>query len=67
MPRTWMDLRALRNLIAEADILISTTGLPEDRSRRAHELLTAALALAEQLLSADPDAVFGAEGTKKTA
>jgi len=32
------DLQALRNLIAEADLILSTTKSPEGRARRAREL-----------------------------
>jgi hypothetical protein len=66
-PRKKTDLRALRNLISEADLLLSTTELPEGRSQRAHELLQAAVALADQLLSVRPAAVLGQKGGKKTA
>jgi len=61
------DLKSLRNLIGEAQNLLSTTTLPEGRSQRAHELLTAAVALADDLLEQSPAATLGAKGGKVTA
>jgi hypothetical protein len=61
------DLRSLRNLIAEAQTLLTTTTLPEGRSQRAHELLTAAVHLADNLLEQSPAATLGAKGGKATA
>jgi hypothetical protein len=61
------DLRSLRNLIAEAQTLLTTTTLPEGRSQRAHELLTAAVALADDLLEQSPAATLGKKGGKATA
>jgi hypothetical protein len=66
MPKK-QDLRALRNLISEADLLLSTTGLPEGRSQRAHELLLAAIKLADVLIEVPPAAILGAKGGKTTA
>ena len=67
MARNRTDLKALRNLIAEADSLLATTKLPEGRSERAHELLVAAIKLADNLLEVKPAAILGAKGGKKTA
>jgi hypothetical protein len=61
------DLRALRNLISEAQALLMTTNLPEGRSQRANELLTAAVDLADDLLEQSPAATLGAKGGKATA
>jgi hypothetical protein len=61
------DLRALRNLISEAQTLLTTTNLPEGRAQRANELLTAAVALADDLLERNPAATLGAKGGKVTA
>jgi hypothetical protein len=44
-----------------------TTSLPEGRSQRANELLTAALHLADNLLEQSPAATLGAKGGKVTA
>jgi hypothetical protein len=64
-PKT--DLRALRNLISEADLILSTTMLPEGRATRCRELLQAAVALADHLLTVKAAAVLGAKGGKSTA
>jgi hypothetical protein len=64
-PKT--DLRALRNLISEAELILSTTVLPEGRSQRARELLKAAVSLTDDLLAVKPAAVLGARGGKATA
>jgi hypothetical protein len=61
------DLKSLRNLISEAQSLLTTTELPEGRSQRAHELLTAAVHLADDLLQESPAATLGAKGGKATA
>jgi hypothetical protein len=61
------DLRSLRNLISEAQTLLMTTTLPEGRSQRANELLTAAVHLADDLLQESPAATLGAKGGKQTA
>jgi hypothetical protein len=61
------DLKSLRNLIAEAQTLLTTTTLPEGRSQRAHELLSAAIALADDLLEQSPASTLGAKGGKATA
>ena len=61
------DLRALRNLVAEAHDLVRTTTLPEKRSERVYELLTAALHLADHLLTVKPAAALGKLGGAETA
>jgi hypothetical protein len=51
MPSDRRSLEALRNLIEETDLLISTTDpLPENRTPRCRELLRAALAITDDLL-----------------
>jgi len=67
MTRSRNDLRALRNMIDEAHRLLATTTLPEGRSERAYELLTAAVHLADDLLSQSPAAELGKKGGKQTA
>ena len=67
MPSNKADLGALRNLIAEAETILSTTKLPQGRAERAGELLEAAVKLADELLKASPAATLGAKGGKKTA
>jgi hypothetical protein len=64
-PKT--DLHALRNLISEADLILSTTTLPEGRATRCRELLKAAVALADHLLAVPPAAALGKKGGLKTA
>jgi hypothetical protein len=61
------DLRALRNMISEAHHILATTLLPEHRSERAYELLTAAVNLADHLLEESPAATLGQKGGKSTA
>ena len=61
------DLHALRNTIKAAHDILRTTTLPEHRSERAYELLTAALHLADNLLEESPAAILGAKGGKVTA
>lgn len=67
MPSNRQDIRALRNLIAEAHAILKTTDLPEGRSARACELLASAEALATHLASVRPAAVLGSKGGKATA
>ena len=67
MPKR-QDLRALRNMIAEAKTLLDTSPeLPQGRTQRAQELLGDAVVLAEHLLTIEPAAVLGAKGGKVTA
>lgn len=61
------DLRALRNMISEAHDILRTTILPDNRSKRAHELLTAAVHLADSLLEVSPAAALGKKGGSTTA
>ncbi len=61
------DLGALRKLIGEAHDILRTTTLPEQRSQRAYDLLTAAVHLADNLLEESPAATLGAKGGKVTA
>jgi hypothetical protein len=67
MARKRTDLQALRNMISEAETIVSTTTLPEGRAERAAELLRAAVALADHLLSIPPAAMLGKKGGMKTA
>jgi len=61
------DLKALRNMIVEAHDILRTTKLPEARSERAYELLTAAVQLAHDLIEASPAAMLGSRGGGATA
>ena len=60
------DLKALRNMVAEAKRLLETSPeLPEGRSRRALELLSDSVVLADYLVTVEPGggknglAIFG--------
>ena len=69
-PSNQTELRALRNLISEAELILSTTTLPEGRSLRALELLRASLALTDDLIGQaklTPAAVLGHKGGSSTA
>jgi len=62
------DLRALRNLIAEAQTILTTTKLPEGRAARALELLDSAVALTDNLIATPTIAAsLGRKGGKVTA
>lgn len=70
MPSNRTDLRALRNLISEAELILSTTNLPEGRTPRSLELLRAALALTDDMLKQDrmtAAAALGHKGGSETA
>lgn len=49
-------------MIDEANLLLTTTELPEGRSRRARELLGTALKLADHLLTESPAVTLGKLG-----
>jgi hypothetical protein len=63
------QLGILRNLIAEADLLLTTSPLPENRSGQAHELLTTALAVVDDLgrASKNPAVALGSMGGRAVA
>jgi len=67
MPRKENALKARRDMIGEAHDILRTVVLPEERSRRAYELLTASLQLADHLLEISPAATLGAKGGSQTA
>jgi hypothetical protein len=54
-------------MIDEANLLLTTTELPEGRSKRACELLGTALKLADHLLSESPAVKLGVLGGRKIA
>ena len=64
-------LQALRNLIAEADLILETTPtLPQNRTAAAREALRAALVLTEDLIGQSkmsPAAALGRKGGSSTA
>jgi hypothetical protein len=53
MPSNRQELITLKNLLSEADLILSTTELPENRTARCRELLKSALALTADLISQD--------------
>jgi hypothetical protein len=65
------SIEALKNLISETDLILSTSEpLPENRTPRCRELLSAALALADDLLqqeSVSPAVALGHKGGRTTA
>ena len=64
------ELSALRKLISETDHILATTSLPENRTARCRELLSAALALTDDLLAQaklPAAAMLGAKGGSVTA
>jgi hypothetical protein len=71
MPSDRTELTALKNLISEVDLILSTTvPLPENRTPRCRELLGAALALADDLIGqgkGTPAALLGSKGGSATA
>jgi len=54
-------------MIDEANLLLTTTELPENRSKRACELLGTAVKLADHLLSESPAVTLGSLGGRKIA
>ena len=71
MPSDRASVQALKNLITETDLILSTTiPLPENRTPRCRELLRAALALADDLLKQQrktPGELLGHMGGSATA
>lgn len=71
MPTDRASIQALKNLIAETDLILSTTvPLPENRTPRCRELLRAALALTDDLLRQQrmtPSELLGHKGGSATA
>lgn len=65
------SLEALKNLISETDLILSTTDpLPQNRTPRCRELLSTALALADDLLkqgTVSPAVTLGHQGGTSTA
>jgi len=72
MPTNQTELRTLKNLISQADRILATAPeLPENRTAACRELLTAALALSDDLLKqaspANAAATLGRKGGSTTA
>jgi len=66
-PNTQRDLKALKRLINQADLVLSTIPNPHPSIPSARESLNAALALAGNLANVNPAAALGAKGGTKTA
>ena len=70
MPSNRTELRSLKNLLTQADLILSTTpALPQNRTASCRELLQAALALTNDLLkqSITTAAIMGHKGGSTTA
>jgi hypothetical protein len=70
MASTRKELAALKSLIAEADLILSTTELPQGRAVRCREILRSAVALTNDLLKQTKmpaAALLGAKGGSQTA
>jgi len=64
------ELVTLKNLLSEADLLLSTTELPEGRAVRCRELLRSAVMLTDDLLKhvkTPAAALLGRKGGSQTA
>jgi hypothetical protein len=70
MASTKTELTTLKNLLTEADLILSTTDLPEGRAMRCRELLRSALALTGDMMSSakmPAAAALGRKGGSQTA
>ena len=64
------ELRSIKNLLREADLILATADLPEGRAVRCRELLRSALALTDDLLGQvklPAAALLGLKGGSQTA
>ena len=64
------ELTALKKLLSETDLILSTTALPENRTARCRELLRTALGLTDDLISQaklPAAAILGRKGGSVTA
>lgn len=65
MPSNRSELSALKNLIAETDLILETLpALPENRTARCRELLKSALAITDDLLKQSRMSAAAALGRK---
>ena len=70
MASTRQELTALRSMIGEAELILSTTDLPEGRAVRCRELLRSALALTGDMVGSakmPAAAALGRKGGSQTA
>lgn len=64
------ELSTLKNMLTEADLILSTTELPEGRAVRCREILRSALALTDDMLTTvrmPAAAALGRKGGSQTA
>ena len=61
-PNASRDLKALKRLITQADLILSSIPNPHPSSPAARENLNAAIRLADQLSDVNPAAVLGQKG-----
>jgi hypothetical protein len=71
MPSDRSSLKALKNILAEVDLILETTPpLPQNRTGRSRELIRAALALTDDLINQvgmTPAAILGHKGGSSIA
>jgi hypothetical protein len=70
MAQNALELATLKNLLTEADHILSTTELPEGRAVRCRELLRSALAMTDDMLKhakMPAAALLGRKGGSQTA
>ena len=64
------ELAALKRMLTEADLILSTTQLPQNRTARCRELLISSIAIANDLLTQSKlpaAAILGHKGGSVTA
>jgi hypothetical protein len=66
-PNLQRDLKALKRLINQADLVLATIRDPHPSVASARESLNAALRLADDLADVNPAAALGAKGGNETA
>ena len=66
-PSNRRDLKALKRLVNQADLVLATIPNPHPSIASARESLNAAIRLADDLATVNPAATLGAKGGKKTA
>lgn len=64
---TKQDMRALKRLVNQADLVLATIPNPHPSIASARESLAAAIRLADDLANVNPAATLGAKGGSKTA
>jgi hypothetical protein len=70
MPSNRQELGALKRMLSETDLILSTSELPENSTTRCRELLKAAIACTDDLLKQEKlpaAAILGQRGGSQTA